>query len=318
MNFLRFAAGAAAASCAFAAAPALAQTVGSATFLTHRNCAGVSATTGCPSIFPAHAIASSLYAGGIGVGGSAILDVGGGNLARSEMTLGVFDLPVIRAFTAAPGDTRMNANTFGFQSYVNTTSSALAFSISGNLHIEGSSGSLAGSSLLPGGAAYTGYLGLWDPSILSGLTTPRQLFDNLFYAPCGTAGVLATAFSAGDLTTPGEQTFGLTTSACGGGGTIMLAPGQEILVVAGLQIPVNRGGFVDATKTFTTSLGADLSAEQVELITTGVQSAVARGAAFEEVAVAVPEPSTWATLILGFGVLGGALRRRTRARYRFA
>jgi hypothetical protein len=32
----------------------------------------------------------------------------------------------------------------------------------------------------------------------------------------------------------------------------------------------------------------------------------------------VPEPSTWALMILGMGVVGGAMRRRMRARVRFA
>ncbi len=33
---------------------------------------------------------------------------------------------------------------------------------------------------------------------------------------------------------------------------------------------------------------------------------------------ALPEPATWAMLILGFGVVGGAMRRRQRVRVRFA
>ena len=32
----------------------------------------------------------------------------------------------------------------------------------------------------------------------------------------------------------------------------------------------------------------------------------------------VPEPATWAMMVLGFGAVGGALRRRTTARVRFA
>ena len=35
-------------------------------------------------------------------------------------------------------------------------------------------------------------------------------------------------------------------------------------------------------------------------------------------AAAVPEPATWALMILGFGAVGGAMRRRTRAAVRFA
>lgn len=318
MKFCTLAFGAAIAAGMGFAAPAAAQTVGSASYLTHRNCAGVSATTGCPTIFPQHGIATDVYGGGVGIGGATVLDVGGGNRVWSNITLGAFDLPQIKAFSSAPGDTRMNANTFGFQSYVNSSASALTFSISGDLHIENSSGSPTGDPLLPGGASYTGYLGLWDPTILTGLTTPQQLFSALFYAPCGTSGVLATAFSSGALTATGEHSVAMTTSSCSGGGTITLAPGQEVLVVVGLQIPVNRGGFVDASRTFSTTFGSDLTTEQVAAITSGVQSAVARGASFQRVFGAVPEPSAWAMLILGFGVIGGALRGRTRRRAQFA
>ena len=46
-------------------------------------------------------------------------------------------------------------------------------------------------------------------------------------------------------------------------------------------------------------------------------------AAFEidEVAAAVPEPATWAIMLLGFGMIGSALRRRrvtAKVRYNFA
>ena len=73
-----------------------------------------------------------------------------------------------------------------------------------------------------------------------------------------------------------------------------------------MQAPVNRGGFVDATHTFTTQLDPALgSAVQAEILAT-TQSAIARGA----VVVSVPEPSSW--LMLGAGVLGLAAWRRRR------
>lgn len=37
---------------------------------------------------------------------------------------------------------------------------------------------------------------------------------------------------------------------------------------------------------------------------------------FNSAPIAVPEPSSWALFILGFGALGGAMRRRTRAAFR--
>jgi hypothetical protein len=38
----------------------------------------------------------------------------------------------------------------------------------------------------------------------------------------------------------------------------------------------------------------------------------------DDIAVGVPEPSTWAMMILGFGLIGGALRRRTKTTARIA
>lgn len=40
--------------------------------------------------------------------------------------------------------------------------------------------------------------------------------------------------------------------------------------------------------------------------------------AYRQFATAVPEPATWLSMILGFGLIGGALRRRTKVRVAFA
>ncbi|HEU4968186.1 PEPxxWA-CTERM sorting domain-containing protein, partial [Sphingomonas sp.] len=40
--------------------------------------------------------------------------------------------------------------------------------------------------------------------------------------------------------------------------------------------------------------------------------------AFAGAIPSVPEPATWAMMIAGFGLIGGALRRRARATLRFA
>ncbi len=73
------------------------------------------------------------------------------------------------------------------------------------------------------------------------------------------------------------------------------------MAVAGLQLPVNRGGFVDSTHSLVTRLGDDLTPEQKILLTANLVSAVAAG---------VPEPASRKLLVVGFGVVGGSLRRR--------
>ena len=44
----------------------------------------------------------------------------------------------------------------------------------------------------------------------------------------------------------------------------------------------------------------------------------AASARFSASLSAVPEPASWAMMVLGFGILGGALRQRTKLRVRFA
>lgn len=284
------------------AVPASAQSVGSSSLATHRSCSAVSPTDLCDGGGVGQNIVTRSYGGGVGVGGTNSLSIGGGNWAWSDVSFGAFDLPVIRAYTAAPGNVRMNINAFAFQSYVFGGPAPAAFSISGDLHIVDSSTNPADGAL-PGGAIYSQYLGIWDPSIIAGLTTPQELFTALFYAPCGTTGVLGQAFGSGSLS-GGEATYTLTTTECAAG-SLLLTPGQEVLVVAGLQLPVNRGGFADSTGTFLTRFGDDLTADQKTLLETSAASAFDRGAT-----VSVPEAPTWAMLVAGFLGMGAMLRRR--------
>jgi hypothetical protein len=150
--------------------------------------------------------------------------------------------------------------------------------------------------IFPNGAIGVAYVGVWDTSILASFTDTQSIFDNLFLAPCGTAGVLATGMINQNLG-GGGTTLNATTSACSGGGALTLTPGETILVVAGMQLPVNRGGFVDASHTFTT---ADLGINAADLHS-------------GESILGVPEPTTWALMLTGFLGLGTALRRRRAA-----
>ncbi|MDP1027228.1 PEPxxWA-CTERM sorting domain-containing protein [Sphingomonas sp. KR1UV-12] len=302
---------------------------GSAQRSTYRSCAGIAATDSCEGsdVDPRQAILQDVYAGGIGNFTSANLDIdrpGTDNdaYARSSVSLGALSLPQIRAETRAGADDRMNINAFGFQTFTWTGTEATQFALSATLHIVDSSVSqpdyirtradgdteYAPGSWLPGGAAFTSYVGIWDPSILSGLNTAEELFGKLFLARCRTAGVLAIASLGGN--TPagnlrgGESSSTITTSGCSNGlpnaGTITLQPGQQILTVAALQLPVNRGGFADATHTFTTMLDPTLpESVRANLIEKLVPSIAA-----------VPEPKSWMLMIAGFGLIGGMLRRR--------
>ena len=303
-------AGTGVATLALAAMPAMAQTVGSTSFATQRNCNLVGAGENCDGTGPGQDIATSQYGGGIGIGGANNFVPSAGNRAWSFVTFdSALDLPEIRAFTTAGGNLRMNINAIAFQTYTWGGAAPTDFSITGSLHIVNSSASPIGGAL-PGGAIFSQYVGIWDPSAIAGLTTPQQLFRGLFYAPCGNAGVLGAGSSDGTLT-GGSATFLATTTACSPG-SLTLAPGQSVLVVAGLQLPVNRGGFADSSATFTTRLGDDLAPVVKDAIATSLTSAIAQGAGITIPGAvgSVPEPSSWAMLIAGFGLVGAALRRR--------
>ncbi len=279
------------------AAPALAATTGSAVFGTARSCAGVTAADLCNGGGPGQNIFASLYGGGIGVGGLTDFNLRDGSFARADIAFGALDLPEIRAETLAVGNVRTNINAFGFKAFEYTGAAPALFTLTGALHIVDSSTN-ATDGALPGGAIYSSYVAIWDPTILTGLLTPQDLFSALFYAPCGTAGVLG-VFNGGGALPGGEATFTGTTTECSPG-SLLLAPGQQVLAVAGVQLPVNRGGFADSTATFVTRLGDDLSVEQQLVLVNALVSGNSL----------VPEPASWAMLIAGFGLVGAVMRRR--------
>lgn len=292
------------------ATPALAQSVGSASWATMRSCSAVTAAQNCDGTGPGQQITLNQYGGGIGVGGANDFNPGGSDRAWSFVTFdATLDLPEIRGFTRAISASRLNINTIAFQTYTWTGAAPTAFSITGSLHIVDSSTSPSGGAL-PGGAIFSQYVGIWDPAAIVGLSTPQQLFSALFYAPCGVANVLGAGSSGGTLT-GGSATYTATTSECSAG-SLTLAPGQSVLVVAGMQLPVNRGGFADSSATFTTRLGDDLAPEVQTQLVTSLSSAVDQGAPLNVVGApgSVPEPASWAMLIAGFGLVGAMARRR--------
>ena len=126
---------------------------------------------------------------------------------------------------------------------------------------------------------------------------------------CGTAGVLASGGGnsaiGGYASGWGGTTHNLSmtldaSSACGGGGPVMIQPGENFYVYAFLATLATHGATVNATNSFHVNFapGTPLS----------VQEAFANYAT----PIGVPEPASWTLLIAGFGLTGAALRRRQR------
>lgn len=91
-----------------------------------------------------------------------------------------------------------------------------------------------------------------------------------------------------------------------GNGTLALTFGSA-------QTSITLSNFLDRYQGFSTSVQG-----QTPLVTSAVgQGTPVRGGGVEPT---VPEPATWAMMILGFGVIGGAIRRQRRqaVRYSFA
>jgi hypothetical protein len=327
----------AAAAFVLAAGGVQAQTFGSASESTYRNCSGVDAATACAGSGPGQTIAAAVTTGGSLSTANSDLTLSGqtipkpfgapgtvtlpntGSFARSSVDFtGGMDLPVIHGSTySAPGSQdRMNINSIGYQSYIYHGADT-AFSLTATLNVDNASSSgvpdpaspttdtLGG--VYPGGAVYTDYVAIWDLSALGTFSTAQEFFNNNFLAGCGQTGVLSVGQSSGTLP-GGPSSVSVTTTQCSGVGggpaaDFMLHDGDEILVVAGLQLPVNRGGFADASHTFTTALGSDLSEGEIANLQAGLQSG-------ESILAGVPEPASWALMLTGFFGLGSALRRR--------
>jgi hypothetical protein len=71
-----------------------------------------------------------------------------------------------------------------------------------------------------------------------------------------------------------------------------------------MQAISNRGGFVDAMHTF--EIEYDL--ENTVFVASGER--VGSQALADTMSAAIPEPATWAMMILGLGAVGSVIRRR--------
>ena len=259
---------------------------GSVSYLTARSCSSVTAADACDGSGPGqHPPIADQISGGPSSTASSSLNLADGSSAFGSVNFGAYDLPVIKASSISSASDRMNSNDLGYQAYTYTGTTPVELSYTADLHIDDST-SDGSTGVYPNGAIYTDYVAIWDPSIVSSVTSPADILENFFYAPCGTPGVLAVGSEGGALN-GGEANFTVATTSCSGT-PVTLSPGQQILAVAGIQIPTNRGGSVDATHTFTMAYDPALGAATVANLEQNLVSA--------ESVSAAPEPSTRALM----------------------
>ena len=132
--------------------------------------------------------------------------------------------------------------------------------------------------------------------------------DGAFSATCATPGGIALV-NSGRRYAAGANSFGIDTSngSCLPGSAVFhVEPGQEFFVFARLLAFGLADGTRDASHTFTIGLSPTLSEE--------TQASIHQYLTPFQPLAAVPEPSTWASMIFGFGAIGTAIRRLRKGR----
>lgn len=306
----------------FAASTARAESIyGAAAIFTDRfcptaatSCVGVDADGNSvpagPRISP-----SQLY-GGYGTGLSASSTLAGGASAAADVSFGGDYLPIVRLGSSAGAETRTGASVTTFRSFTYNGSESINFALAGEVHFF-SSGDVDGpfpANEYAGDGTLNVVLSLWRVSDIASRfgpsTTPLDIFNDpgIGFPNCGGGALAAEGYNSTGVAA-GEHfaTVGLS-QGCDGG-AITLNSGDSFVVVASLQALSNRNGFLDAMNTVTVRY------DDAHTYISGTGQSVGEGFLSRAITegAAVPEPSTWALLLGGFGLAGVALRRRRSA-----
>lgn len=215
----------------------------------------------------------------------------------AEAGSGSLALPVLKAFNQAEINATSGAFVQAKQGYRWTGTTGIDIAFSGLIDYVATNGPSgegfvnAGLAIADASAGDAAVGALWAGS------QP----DGTFTATCATPGAVSVA-NSGRQYGLGSQAFGLDTSDGGcGSGVFHVQPGQEFYVYARLNTFGLMDAERDASHTFTIGLSQSLSAE--------TQASIQQ---YLRPMSAVPEPSSWALMIVGFGALGAALRGRPR------
>ena len=303
------------------AGAAAAQDFGSAIFSTYRSCAGNTICDGSQLgqavLFPTGSVFGSEDGTGPSIltGGDMLSSSGSFNTGPDSSTSSITFLtpnsePVMSGdvSTTAGDNVRTGSNGVAYYTYTNTSGVGVDLTLSASIAFDSSSAT-TGDPSLAGGAEYEASVAIVDPSYLAGqLSGPDSLasMDGLTTVPgvtaadifaynlelgvtaaaCGTTGVDAYGIVTA-ATTGGAGNASVSSSACSGGGGYTVGAGDTVIIIDWYHLDANRGGEVDP------------------LVMTYTDAPTPN-------ALAVPEPATWALMLAGTAMLGGALRRRTR------
>ena len=275
---------------------------GSALFTSQRSCSQISATELCDGRGPGQGAIRSLFGGGSGVNGSLNVNFGGGSIIRGSVgTFFPTNFPGISINNNSAINERIGITALGFQAFTYKGTSPARFSLTGefsdfNSSVNPSSGDL------PSGGGFNQFFNIVQPDFFDTDGSVFDLFNDLRSGFCGSAGVLGDGFAQGSFT-GSAQLVTTSLSACAPT-SLTLSPGQQFILIAGLLTVTIRGGFVEDAS-FGVRLGDDLTAgERLNFERNLVPGLIS----------VVPEPASWAMMLVGLGLIGGGLRSRSALR----
>jgi hypothetical protein len=136
-----------------------------------------------------------------------------------------------------------------------------------------------------------------DPAI--GLLWSADNGNGGFAATCSTPGA-ESILTTGVVSTKGPHVTAVTNHLCSSP-TISLVHDQDFYIWSRLETFVFGNEVSNASSTFTVGFKDGTSSDLIAFL-----------ASYVEPVGSVPEPSSWALMLLGFGALGGALRSRRK------
>jgi hypothetical protein len=255
---------------------------------------------------------------------------GAGSSAYGSAAFGSFGLPEIKASATAVGGVRVSSFVAAYQSYTYTGAADFDILLNANFHIDDSSTDGSNGTHKAGAVAASGFA-IWSADDFFTYAAPYFAGDEGFASPGGLypqnylfggfqcedfaafadpvdlpRGARATNWSGGALA-GGEARIGTSQQNCGEQ-TLTISQGDQFVIAAFAQVIATRDGFVDATGTFNVGFDPAMGEANVAAFRSGVRLGLS----------ALPEPASWAMMVGGFGLLGGAMRRRQRTTVSFA